>query len=246
MAAVTAAPSCLQASVACKSRRSDSELPGLLRVGRNGVIAPLAHLWAPGGGWQGRRQPPQPREVWLDHLERGSATSPNPVPPPPPPPPPPHLPLPPSIVAPPPAPLPARLQSLEFSHSKVIRSVHTGGVFCMDLDAGEQRYLLAGAADASIAVYDTQQPSPSEAQQQQEQAREAAGTVAALTANAPYLRDSAQVAAARGNTEHTEHAAVLSITKQSPLAHKFSVSAVAWYPVDSGLFVSGELHDEDW
>lgn len=144
-----------------------------------------------------------------------------------------------------PALTPARLQSLEFSHTKVIRSVHTGGVFCMDLDAGEQRYLLAGAADASIAVYDTQQPSPSEAQQQQEQAREAAGTVAALTANAPYLRDSAQVAAARSNTEHTEHAAVLSITKQSPLAHKFSVSAVAWYPVDSGLFVSGELQDED-
>ncbi|PRW58966.1 DNA excision repair ERCC-8-like isoform B [Chlorella sorokiniana] len=137
-----------------------------------------------------------------------------------------------------------RLQSLEFSHSKVIRSVHTGGVFCMDLDAGEQRYLLAGAADASIAVYDTQQPSPAAAQQQQEQAREAASTAAALTSNAVYLRDSAQVAAARGNAKHTEHAAVLTITKQSPQAHKFSVSAVAWYPVDSGLFVSGGYDNE--
>ncbi len=135
-----------------------------------------------------------------------------------------------------------RLQSLEFSHSKVIRSVHTGGVFCMDLDPGEQRYLLAGAADASIAVYDTQQPSPAAAQQQQQQqqAREAAGAEAALTSNAAYLRDSAQVAAARGSAEHSEHAAVLSINKQSPQAHKYSVSAVAWYPVDSGLFVSGE------
>lgn len=139
-----------------------------------------------------------------------------------------------------PTPLSCRLQSLEFSHSKVIRSVHTGGVFCMDLDPGEQRYLLAGAADASIAVYDTQQPSPAVAQQQQQQAREAAGAEAALTSNAAYLRDSAQVAAARGSAEHTEHAAVLSISKQSPQAHKFSVSAVAWYPVDSGLFVSGE------
>ena len=137
--------------------------------------------------------------------------------------------------------LSCRLQSLEFSHSKVIRSVHTGGVFCMDLDPGEQRYLLAGAADASIAVYDTQQPSPAVAQQQQQQAREAAGAEAALTSNAAYLRDSAQVAAARGSAEHTEHAAVLSISKQSPQAHKFSVSAVAWYPVDSGLFVSGKL-----
>ncbi|KAI7842161.1 hypothetical protein COHA_004184 [Chlorella ohadii] len=134
--------------------------------------------------------------------------------------------------------------SLEFSHSKVIRSVHTGGVFCMDLDPGEQRYLLAGAADASIAVYDTQQPSPAVAQQQQQQAREAAGAEAALTSNAAYLRDSAQVAAARGSAEHTEHAAVLSISKQSPQAHKFSVSAVAWYPVDSGLFVSGGYDNE--
>lgn len=128
---------------------------------------------------------------------------------------------------------------MEFSHSKVIRSVHTGGVSCLDLDAGEQRYLLAGAADASIAVYDTQQPSPPAAQQEQEQAREAAGAAAALSSNAPFLRDSAQAAAARGTAEHTEHAALFSITKQSPQAHKFSVSAVAWYPVDSGLFVSG-------
>ena len=76
-------------------------------------------------------------------------------------------------------PVSTRLLSLEFSHDKVIRSVHTGGVTCLDLDAVEQRYLLAGAADASIAVYDTQQPSSAAARQQQAEAREAAAELAA-------------------------------------------------------------------
>lgn len=136
-----------------------------------------------------------------------------------------------------------RLQALEFSCSKVIRSVHTGGVMCLDLDPTERRYLLAGAADASIAVYDTQQPTGQDKAAAQEAGREAAGAEAALTNNAPYLRTSAQVTAARtgaGAAEHTEHAALCSISKQTPGAHRFSVSAVAWYPVDAGLFVSGE------
>lgn len=51
-----------------------------------------------------------------------------------------------------------RLRTLEFSNAKVIRSVHTGGVAALDLETGEQRYLLAGAGDGSIAVYDTQVP----------------------------------------------------------------------------------------
>ncbi|EFN57592.1 hypothetical protein CHLNCDRAFT_20970, partial [Chlorella variabilis] len=104
-----------------------------------------------------------------------------------------------------------RLQTLEFCHDKVIRSVHAGGVTCLDLDPGEQRYLLAGAADASIAVYDLHQPSPADA------------------AAAPGA----------GGGGRTDHAALFSITKQAPQGHRFSVSAVAWYPVDSGLFVSG-------
>lgn len=33
--------------------------------------------------------------------------------------------------------------------------------------------------------------------------------------------------------------AVLSIPKSHPQAHKFAVSSVAWYPIDTGLFVSG-------
>ena len=106
----------------------------------------------------------------------------------------------------------------------------------------EQRYLLAGAADASIAVYDTQQPSSAAARQQQAEAREAAAaSAAAAGSNAPGLRQSGQAAAAGANAEHTEHGALFSVTKQAPQGHRFSVTAVAWYPVDSGLFVSGRL-----
>lgn len=134
-----------------------------------------------------------------------------------------------------------RVQSLEFSGDKVLRSVHTGGVTCLDLDHGEQRYLLAGAADASIAVYDTQLPSGAEAQQQQAEEREATrAAAAALDATMAPLQSSRQVAEARANPGGcTDHAALFSITKQSPGGHKYSVAAVAWYPVDSGLFVSG-------
>lgn len=131
-----------------------------------------------------------------------------------------------------------RLHTLEFSTEKVIQSAHTGAVTCMDLDHGEQRYLLAGAADASLAVYDTQQPSAEEAVAQQHEERNAAhGASAAHDPMAAPLRVSRQASEAGAATDH---AALFSISKQAPQGHRFSVSAVAWYPVDGGLFVSGE------
>lgn len=118
--------------------------------------------------------------------------------------------------------------------------MHTGGVAALDLDAVEQRYLLAGAGDASIAVYDVQQATAEAEAATQAAAREAAGAEAALSASTRTLRPSAQAGVAAANTEHTEHAALLTIGKAAPGAHRFSVSCVAWYPVDTGLFVSGE------
>eukprot|EP00897_Mesotaenium_endlicherianum_P002746 jgi/Mesen1/249/ME1143529C07582 len=35
------------------------------------------------------------------------------------------------------------------------------------------------------------------------------------------------------------HEALAAVEKGSPHAHKFSVSSVLWYPVDTGLFVTG-------
>ena len=49
-----------------------------------------------------------------------------------------------------------RARSLVFSGEKSISSVHTGGVTWLDLDCVEERYLLAGAADGSVAAYDVQ------------------------------------------------------------------------------------------
>jgi WD40 repeat protein len=60
-----------------------------------------------------------------------------------------------------------------------------------------------------------------------------------LDAQVPQLRASAQAQAA-ADDGGGEHAALLTLSKQAPQMHRFSVSAVAWYPVDSGLFVSGE------
>jgi len=49
-----------------------------------------------------------------------------------------------------------RASCLEFSREKVINSAHNGGVTWLDLDCVEERYLLAGAADGSVAAYDVQ------------------------------------------------------------------------------------------
>ena len=42
------------------------------------------------------------------------------------------------------------------SVEKSVESVHKGGVTWLDLDGIEHRWLLAAAADASVAVYDIQ------------------------------------------------------------------------------------------
>jgi DNA excision repair protein ERCC-8 len=37
---------------------------------------------------------------------------------------------------------------------------------------------------------------------------------------------------------------VFKVERRSPEAHRYSVSCVAWYPVDTGLFVTGSF-DQD-
>ena len=74
----------------------------------------------------------------------------------------------------------------------------------LDLDPVEHRYLLAGAADATVAVYDT---------------------------CATQLLE--------GATEKCP--AVLSIARSHSNSHKYSITSVVWYPIDSGLFATGSL-----
>ena len=136
--------------------------------------------------------------------------------------------------------LPCRLLSLEFSSQKSIKSAHTGAVTGLDLDHVEQRYLLAGAADASLAIYDTQQPTPPDAllaAEEQEYVEEQQGSQQRQLQLPPAA--AAARAAGGGGAAAGEHQALARVTKQTPGGHRFSVSCVAWYPVDTGLFMSG-------
>ena len=123
---------------------------------------------------------------------------------------------------------PRRRLGLEFGQSRALRSAHTGGVTWLDLDAVEQRYLLAGAADASVAIYDTQAP-PTDASG-------SGGGLASGGGAAANLGNPGSAAAGGGGGAI---APVAVLTKPPPGGHRFSVSSVAWYPVDTGLFVTG-------
>ncbi|KAG2444755.1 hypothetical protein HXX76_001499 [Chlamydomonas incerta] len=97
------------------------------------------------------------------------------------------------------------MSQLRLSDSRTFaNNAFQGGVTCMDLDKVEDRFLLAGGADTTLALFDTH-----------------TGSEQAVTTMKPLF----------------------SLRRQnSPHAHKFMVSSVAWYPVDTGLFVTGS-HD---
>ena len=95
-----------------------------------------------------------------------------------------------------------RLESLEISSTSAIESVHEGVLTWLALDNVESRYLLASAADGSVAAYDT--PNLSSANQPQKQL-------------------------------------LFKLDRNSPGGHKFTVAGVTWYPIDTGLFVTGSF-----
>ncbi len=101
-----------------------------------------------------------------------------------------------------------RARSLGFDTSKQINSIHKGGVTWLDLERADNRYLLAGSADCSVAVYDVAQPTGSSGQQ---------------------------------NSGSGDYGSVLKITSANSDCHQYSVSSVAWYPIDTGLFVTGSF-----
>lgn len=53
-----------------------------------------------------------------------------------------------------------RVNALAFDTKKQVTSAHKGGVTWLDLEPAENRYLLAGSADCSVAIYDVAQPTP--------------------------------------------------------------------------------------
>ncbi|KAL3812318.1 hypothetical protein ACJIZ3_013586 [Penstemon smallii] len=97
-----------------------------------------------------------------------------------------------------------RLSSIQLSNSKEIISSHRASINSLQVDLTEGRYLLAGASDATVAVYDVQRASD----------YEGGGLIA-------------------------KHKSVLLINKQHEHGHKYPVSSAIWYPIDTGLFITG-------
>jgi hypothetical protein len=139
-----------------------------------------------------------------------------------------------------------RLPSLAFSNSKHVVSAQGGGITWMDLDSVEHRYLLTAASDASIAAYDTWQPGASAVGETAEEDgnTDVAAAGAAAAAGGGPGGDSLRRGGGGGGGERSApgaHPALFSIGRRSTQdAHRYSVTSVVWYPVDGGLFISGE------
>ncbi|KAH7847185.1 hypothetical protein Vadar_022990 [Vaccinium darrowii] len=98
----------------------------------------------------------------------------------------------------------SRVQSLQLSNHKEIISPHRGSVNSLQVDLTEGRYLLSGASDASVAIYDVQRATD----------YEGGGLVA-------------------------KHKSLVVVDKQHEHGHKYAISSAIWYPVDTGLFITG-------
>ncbi|KAE9458784.1 hypothetical protein C3L33_09307, partial [Rhododendron williamsianum] len=98
----------------------------------------------------------------------------------------------------------SRVHSLQLSNHKEIISPHRGSVNSLQVDLTEGRYLLSGASDASVAIYDVQHATDFEG----------GGLVA-------------------------KHRPLVVIDKQHEHGHKYAISSAIWYPVDTGLFITG-------
>lgn len=126
-----------------------------------------------------------------------------------------------------------RISSVTLSATRFFDRANSGGVTWLDLESIEQRYLLAGsllseACDSNLAIYDTQAYKEKGAGPGAEDGQQGG----------------ARPGAARGQNGSGSIPAVVRISRSQPGAHKHSVSGVAWYPVDTGLFVSSSLGGE--
>ncbi|XP_052190814.1 WD repeat-containing protein ATCSA-1-like [Diospyros lotus] len=98
----------------------------------------------------------------------------------------------------------SRVSSIQLSNYKEIISPHRGSVNSLQVDLTEGRYLLAGASDATVAVYDVQHATDYDG-----------GGLVAM------------------------HKPIFVIDKQHEHGHKYAVSSAIWYPIDTGLFITG-------
>ncbi|XP_057504158.1 WD repeat-containing protein ATCSA-1-like [Actinidia eriantha] len=97
-----------------------------------------------------------------------------------------------------------RNSSIQLSNYKEIVSPHRGAVNSLQVDLTEGRYLLSGASDASVAIYDVQRATDYE-----------------------------------GGGLLAKHKSLVTIDKQHEHGHKYAISSAIWYPIDTGLFITG-------
>ena len=109
----------------------------------------------------------------------------------------------------------ARAGSIADTPALRVLAVHTGPVLCLDLDAVDERYLLAVDTKARVALYDLAQP-----------------TAPSTTPTKPLASYSGPPPPSSSTTGSASAAA-------SVAGHGGAVSSVQWYPVDTGLFVTG-------
>lgn len=105
-----------------------------------------------------------------------------------------------------------RRDALSLAGDKTLSMPWASGVNALRVDETEHRYLLAGATDATIAVYDTAQPSRVDPR-------------TGVATHDPILR------VRRGAGDGAA---------RSP-GHAFAVSSVDWYPVDTGMFFTASF-----
>ncbi|XP_051150806.1 WD repeat-containing protein ATCSA-1-like [Andrographis paniculata] len=107
----------------------------------------------------------------------------------------------------------SRVSSIQLSNYKEVISSHNGSVNSLQVDLTEGRYLLAGASDATVAVYDIQRATD----------YDGGGLIA-------------------------KHNSLFVINKQHEHSHKYAISSAIWYPIDTGLFVTGsyDQHIKIW
>uniref|UniRef100_A0A7N0TIJ6 DNA excision repair protein ERCC-8 n=1 Tax=Kalanchoe fedtschenkoi TaxID=63787 RepID=A0A7N0TIJ6_KALFE len=97
-----------------------------------------------------------------------------------------------------------RVASIQLSNHKEFVSPHKGAINCLQVDLAEGRYLLSGAADASVAVFDVQGATD----------YEGGGLIA-------------------------KHKSIFTVDKLHESGHQYAVSSAIWYPIDTGLFITG-------
>ncbi|KAI5067083.1 hypothetical protein GOP47_0017611 [Adiantum capillus-veneris] len=98
------------------------------------------------------------------------------------------------------------LHSMELASHKEVVSAHKSGINSLQIDVTDARYLLSGAADGSVAVYD-------------------------IELSTCYEH----------STQTSKHEALFMVDKGVPRGHQYSVSCVHWYPIDTGIFVTGSF-----